>query len=74
MEHQNSALMTAREAAAFLHVSLSTLQLIERQGGLTPFRTPGGHRRYSREMVQSYLEASRGHQHHLMHPQLSFAT
>ncbi len=44
MEHQSNALMTAREAAAFLHVSLSTLQLIERQGGLTPFRTPGGHR------------------------------
>ena len=76
MKHQGDTLMTAREAAAYLHVSLSTLQLIERQGGLTPFRTPGGHRRYSREMVEAYLEASRlrsrrGQQ--ATPPQVSFA-
>jgi excisionase family DNA binding protein len=52
-------LMTAREAAAYLHISLSTLQLIERQGYIIPFRTPGGHRRYSREMVEAYLESTR---------------
>ncbi|MCC7354577.1 MAG: helix-turn-helix domain-containing protein [Anaerolineae bacterium] len=75
MEYQSNTLMTAREAASFLHVSLSTLQLIERQGGLTPFRTPGGHRRYSREMVQAYLEASRSHQgQRLIRQQMSFAT
>jgi DNA-binding transcriptional MerR regulator len=40
-------------------VSLATLSKIEKIGGLRPFRTPGGHRRYSREMLDAYLEASR---------------
>ena len=77
MKQQGDTLMTAREAAAYLHVSLSTLQLIERQGGLTPFRTPGGHRRYSREMVEAYLEASRLRSRrgqHATQPQVSFVS
>ena len=57
-------LMNAREAAAYLRISLSTLQLIERQGFLAPYRTPGGHRRYSHEMVNAYLESTRSaHEH-----------
>lgn len=54
-------LLTAREACAYLRVSLFTLNKMEKLGMLMPFRTPGGHRRYSLEMLQEYLEASRNH-------------
>jgi excisionase family DNA binding protein len=52
-------LLTAREAAQYLHISLFTLGRIEKEGLLVPFRTPGGHRRYSLEMLNEYLERSR---------------
>jgi excisionase family DNA binding protein len=52
-------LLTAREAADYLHVSLFTLGRIEKEGLLMPFRTPGGHRRYSLEMLNEYLEQTR---------------
>ena len=52
-------LLTAKEAAAFLHVSLNTLWRMERRSLITPYRTPGGHRRYSVEMLRSYLERTR---------------
>jgi hypothetical protein len=52
-------LLNAREAAQYLRVSLFTLSRIERAGGLVPFRTPGGHRRYSMRMLHDYLENSR---------------
>jgi excisionase family DNA binding protein len=51
--------MTAREAAKYLRVSIFTLSRIESQGGLVPYRTPGGHRRYSLTMLNSYLNHSR---------------
>jgi DNA-binding transcriptional MerR regulator len=53
------SLLTAKEAAQHLHVSLFTLGRIEKEGLLVPFRTPGGHRRYSLEMLSEYLEHSR---------------
>jgi excisionase family DNA binding protein len=52
-------LLTAKEAAQYLRVSLFTLGRMEKEGLLEPFRTPGGHRRYSQEMLDDYLEASR---------------
>jgi len=52
-------LLTAREAARYLHISLFTLGKMEKEGLLVPFRTPGGHRRYSLEMLNEYLERSR---------------
>ncbi|TKJ29507.1 MAG: hypothetical protein CEE40_08385 [Chloroflexi bacterium B3_Chlor] len=52
-------LLTAKEAAQYLHVSLFTLGRIEKRGLLVPFRTPGGHRRYRIEMLDDYLEGSR---------------
>jgi excisionase family DNA binding protein len=58
-EMEQSRLLTAKEAAEYLRVSLLTLGKIEKQGGIIPFRTPGGHRRYSMEMIQRYLEGSR---------------
>jgi hypothetical protein len=56
---QRYSLLTAREAADFLRVSLSTLWRLERQGLLMPFRTPGGHRRYSLVMLQAALDRPR---------------
>jgi len=53
------SLMTAKEAAEYLRVSLLTLSKIEKGGTIIPFRTPGGHRRYSVEMLNEYLEQSR---------------
>ncbi|HKZ86077.1 MAG TPA: helix-turn-helix domain-containing protein [Anaerolineae bacterium] len=52
-------LLTAREAAAFLRVSLNTLWRMERRNLITPYRTPGGHRRYSADMLRTYLERTR---------------
>jgi excisionase family DNA binding protein len=52
-------LLRAKEAAEYLGVSLVTLRRMERQGALSPYRTPGGHRRYSVEMLEEYLESSR---------------
>jgi len=42
-----------------LNVSLATLYRTEKEGKLTPFRTTGGHRRYSLAMLNEYLERSR---------------
>jgi excisionase family DNA binding protein len=52
-------LLTAREAAEYLRISLFTLRKIEQQDLIVPYRTPGGHRRYSIEMLNDYLEKSR---------------
>lgn len=56
---EKGALMTAREAAKYLRISLATLGRIEKGGMLRPFRTPGGHRRYSLEMLNNYLQSTR---------------
>jgi CheY-like chemotaxis protein len=53
------SLLTAREAAEYLHISLFTLGRIENEDLLVPYRTPGGHRRYSLEMLNDYLERTR---------------
>lgn len=55
---ERRVLLKAKEAADYLRVSLFTLNRIEREGRLAPFRTPGGHRRYSLAMLNQYLEAT----------------
>jgi excisionase family DNA binding protein len=57
--NKRASLMNAKEAARYLRVSQFTLDKIERAGGLAPFRTPGGHRRYSVRMLNKYLNNSR---------------
>lgn len=57
--NEQGRLLRAREAAAYLSVSLVTLRRMEKRGVLSPYRTPGGHRRYSHEMLDDYLESSR---------------
>ena len=59
MAEKRVSLMTAREAAKYLRVSQFTLDKMEREGGLVPYRTPGGHRRYSLRMLNQYLNNSR---------------
>jgi excisionase family DNA binding protein len=59
MEQGTGGLITAKEAASYLRISLFTLRKIEEQGLIVPYRTPGGHRRYSVEMLNEYLENSR---------------
>jgi len=56
---EEMTILTAKEAAEYLRVSLYTLRKMESGGGLMPFRTPGGHRRYSLGMLDEYLEKSR---------------
>ena len=56
---EEMTVLTAKEAAEYLRVSLYTLKRMEIEGGLMPFRTPGGHRRYSLKMLDEYLEKSR---------------
>lgn len=58
-DNEKKMLLKAREAAEYLRISLFTLNKIERQRLLIPFRTPGGHRRYSLEMLNQYLEENR---------------
>jgi len=58
-DRSGNRLLTARDAVEYLGVSLSTLNRIEKQGLLVPFRTPGGHRRYAQHMLDEYLEATR---------------
>jgi DNA-binding transcriptional MerR regulator len=55
METSQRHLLSARGAATYLGISLSTLNRIEKQGLLVPFRTPGGHRRYDLHMLNEYL-------------------
>jgi excisionase family DNA binding protein len=55
-ENQPLALLNAREAAAYLRVSLSTLNRMEKRGQLPALRTPGGHRRYTLAMLNNCLE------------------
>jgi excisionase family DNA binding protein len=59
MAEDRMSLMTAKEAARYLRVSMFTLSKIESQGGLVPYRTPGGHRRNSLRMLNQYLNNSR---------------
>jgi hypothetical protein len=59
MTENRLSLMTAKEAVRYLRVSMFTLSKIESQGGLVPYRTPGGHRRYSLRMLNEYLNNSR---------------
>jgi len=56
---QRKVVLTAKECAAYLRVSPFTLRKMEEQGLIVPCRTPGGHRRYTLDMVVEYLENSR---------------
>jgi excisionase family DNA binding protein len=48
-------LLTAKEAAEYLGISIGSLNRIQKKGLLVPLRTLGGHRRYTREMLDEYI-------------------
>ena len=54
--HQPLALLTAKEAAEYLRISVSTLNRMEHKKVVTSLRTPGGHRRYTLEMLNACLQ------------------
>lgn len=59
MAERRKRLLTAREAAEYLGISLATLGRMDKEEQLVPYRTPGGHRRYSLAMLNEYLDESR---------------
>jgi excisionase family DNA binding protein len=48
-------LLSPREVAEIFGVRPTTIARWAREGRLTPLRTPGGHRRYTRSGIQSLL-------------------
>ena len=50
-------LLTAGQVCDFLNICLATLYKLDKQ--LRPHRTPGGHRRYSKKMIDEWLETTR---------------
>jgi excisionase family DNA binding protein len=48
-------LLRPREVADLFGVRTSTIAQWAREGKLTPLRTPGGHRRYSRRQIRELL-------------------
>lgn len=46
------------EAAEYLGISLSTLYRMERRGVIKPMRTAGGHRRFTKGMLDDFLARS----------------
>jgi len=56
---RNKFRMTVRQAAEYLGVSPVTLRKMEKGGELVPPRTPGGHRRYSLEVLEEYAQSNR---------------
>ncbi len=59
MAEEEMTILTAKEASDYLRISLYTLRRMESVGSLIPYRTPGGHRRYSLRILNEYLEKSR---------------
>ena len=53
-------LLRPREVAEIFGVRTATVARWAREGRLTPLRTPGGHRRYSRTAVRKLMAAEAG--------------
>ncbi len=56
MNSSRLRLLTSRKAAEYLGISLTTLNRVEKEGLIVPLRTYGGHRRYTFNMLDKYLE------------------
>ncbi len=55
---EEKTIFTTKEAAKYLGISPATIYRMEKQGLISPTRTPGGQRRFTRESIESYLEES----------------
>ena len=51
----NEQLFTTEDLSKMLRVSKSTIKRWEEEGKLQCYRTPGGHRKFSRESVQEFI-------------------
>lgn len=51
----NNSLMNIKQAAEYLNVSQDCLRKWDKDGKLKPLKTSGGHRRYSKNMLDEYL-------------------
>lgn len=49
---------TTKETSKYLGISTATIYRMEKQGLLSPIKTPGGQRRFSKENIEKYLEKS----------------
>lgn len=49
-------MLSITDAAAYLKVSDDTLRLWDKDGKLKPYRTPGGHRRYTKEQLDEFMK------------------
>jgi excisionase family DNA binding protein len=58
LKNPKQALLTPSEAAQLLSVSPTTIRLWARNGRLTSVKTPGGHRRFTRDEVLSLLTST----------------
>jgi len=53
-------IITAREACVEMGICDQLLRRLETLGLLVAYRTPGGHRRYSKADIEAYLEKAKG--------------
>lgn len=51
----SNGMMNIRQAAEYLNVSQDCLRKWDKAGKLKPLKTSGGHRRYSKDMLDEYL-------------------
>jgi site-specific DNA-methyltransferase (adenine-specific) len=56
MEEKN--FYTTKETAKYLGISTATIYRMEKQGIISSTKTPGGQRRFSREIIERYLKES----------------
>jgi len=57
---ENDAMYTAKEAAAYLGVSTTTIYRMEKRGLIFSVETPDGRRRFSKETLDQYLAKKEG--------------
>jgi site-specific DNA-methyltransferase (adenine-specific) len=55
---EEKTVFTTKEAAKYLGISTSTIYRMEKQGLISSIRTPGGQRRFSKEIIERYLKES----------------
>lgn len=48
-------LLNIAQAAKYLNVSIDTLRLWDKNGKLKPLKTPGGHRRYDKSILNDFI-------------------
>ncbi|HLI39750.1 MAG TPA: BldC family transcriptional regulator [Streptosporangiaceae bacterium] len=61
---KTAELMTVGEVAAAFRVDVRTVGRWARSGKLAALKTPGGHRRYFRAEVETFLHGGRRHDRH----------